>query len=201
MCVYRFLCIRKEKVKASSPGDALREAMDSSPYKDHSPSELLQLCSGKFPDTPLPITGARSPGSIGGSTQAVRELLGLEPGMRIGLDTQEPELDDVAGLCSGLFPSSQTQLGSGFGSGHAPSSSRTSRAGASDGVSSDEASSSEGEETEEGPAGGDVVMRWVQRQQSKLREGGGARTGGAENADVDMPVIRRRTVKLKQTKE
>ncbi len=189
------------------PGDALREAIDSSPYEDHSPSELLQLCSGKFPDTPHPLNGGRSPGSRGrgGGTQAVRELLGLEPGMRIGLDTREPESDDdddVVGLCSGMFPSSQTQLGSGFGgSGHAPSSSRTSRAGASDGVSSDEASSSKGEEEGEEPSGGNVVMRWVQRQQNKLREGGGAGAGGgAVLNDVDMPLIRRRKVRLKQTK-
>ena len=191
MYLYRFLCIRKEKL--SSPGDALRDAIDSSPScEDHSPNELLQLCSGQFPNTPRPQNG----------TQTVRELLGLEPGMRIGLDTQdsESESEDLVGLCSGIFPSSQMQHQPQRQSGHTPSSRPS---GGSDGLSSEHGSSSEDEREGASASGGDVVMRWVQRQQNKLRqEGGGVRVGGvAENGDVDMPLIRRRKVILRPTKE
>ena len=102
----RFLCIRKEKA-APSPRAALWGAIDST--QQPSPSELLHLCSGEFPSTPPPGKSA-----AGGDTQVVRHLLGLagEGGggeSRLSEDLSE---DGLVGLCSGMFPASQTQRSS-----------------------------------------------------------------------------------------
>lgn len=213
----RFLCIRK-KEKINSPVATLRGAIDPSPSQGGSPNEILQLCSGQFPATPIPraINGpAPAKSSLGGSgTQAVRVrgLLGLEPRMGTGLGALSDREgdDDVIGFCSGAFPASQTQQRTvvhGVDS-HAPS--KGSHVETSDGVSSDSSSDAEGG-GEEGEEGG-VVMRWVQRHQQILSQGGvsekkevgtvknwvGYESDSEMELDVDMPTIKRRKVKIKQ---
>lgn len=214
--ICRFLCIHKEKVTTSPIAVQLIGAVDPSPSQGGSPSELLQLCSGQFPATPPSdvLPGNRK----GSSTQAVRELLGLdtqvEPGMGMSQDMRDTQ-NDVIGFCSGVFPSSQMQ--------HAtiPASHTSSgRAETSDAMSKD--SSSEEEEevgvVTDGDAGEDgVLLRWVQRHQQMLgQQANGSVTTkpavGVVNSwsgyesdnemgmDEDMPFIRRRKVKVRQTK-
>lgn len=205
--LYRFLCIRKEKI--NSPVAAkLRGAIDPSPSDGDSPSELIQLCSGQFPATPSPhgLTDNRK----GCGTQAVRELLGfdtqLEPRMGMSQATQ----DDVIGFCSGAFPSSQAHISAGH------TSSWPSRAETSDGMSSDTSSEGEGEEMGVAEEGG-VLMRWVQQHHQMLSQQDSSKViaepgvgvvkswAGYESdnemggMDEDMPFIRRRKVKVRQS--
>lgn len=188
-----------------SPGAALWRAIDPSSSQEGSPSDLIQLCSGKFTDSPAPPPWSlpqalppRKTEDSGNSSQEVRELLGiqnrkLEPRM-----SQNTQMDDVIGLCSGLFPSSQTQPTSAYNaSGHTPkasshASSKASRAETSDGMSSD--SSSEGE--------GGVVKRWVERQQHKLKSSGevGISWSHGSDSEDDLPLLRKRKVTVKPTK-
>ena len=128
--------------------------------------------------------------------------------MGIGPDAlSDREDDDVIGFCSGAFPASQTQTRTVRDVGsHAPS--KGSHVETSDGMSSDSSSDAEGGDEEEGG----VVMRWVQRHQQMLSQGGvsekkevgtvkswvGYESDSEMELDVDMPVIKRRKVKMKQ---
>lgn len=117
--------------------------------------------------------------------------------------------DDVIGFCSGVFPASQTQqrtMVHGASTSHAPS--KGSHVETSDGMSSDSSSDTEGGDEEEGG----VVMRWVQRHQQMLSQGCvsekkevgtvkswvGYESDSEMELDVDMPIIKRRKVKMKQ---
>lgn len=188
----------------------LRGAIDSSPSQGGSPSELLQLCSGQFPTTPSPhlLPGNRK----GSGTQAVRELLGLNTQVEARMElSQDTTQDDVIGFCSGAFPLSQTQ----HTASHA--SSKPSRSETSDGMSSN--SSSDGEDevgvvTDRREEGEGMLMRWAQRQQLLSQQGddAGSKSGvgmvkswaGYDSddemiMDEDMPFIRRRKVKVRQS--
>ena len=75
------------------------------PSLDSSPSELLGLCSGQFPDMP-PSAEERNPPDGGKSSQDVRKLLGLpqtemESGLGMSLS--------AAALSSGIVPSLPVQ--------------------------------------------------------------------------------------------
>lgn len=215
---YRFLCIRKDKV--SSPGSALYGAIDQS-QKSSSSNELLQLCSGHFSDSPVPLRGRQLPPSPADSedsdsegseedSQEVRELLGLpqqlKPRITMDLDTQDGGVDEVLGLCSGVFPSQQQQQA--VLHGHTPKTADGNQVETSDGMSNDSRDNSDDDddagkdESGEGP-----VERWALRHQLTLSEGGGEKNIGAwrnmseEDEDIDMPLIRRRKVQLKPTRE
>lgn len=213
-CLCSFLCIRKEK-KTASPSVALWGALDPTPSQQPSSSELLDLCSGKFPDTPPTQAQAppiRKPLAMRSGTQTVKQLLGLPVELGMGM-SQEQSQEGLLGLCSGLFPSGKSQAYSG--SGHA-----SSLADTSDGMSRDSTDTgSVGEEeggvvtpytgpgNEKEEEDGGVVMRWAHRHQQKLLSEVGLPENWADDEsesdadDVDMPVIRRRKLKIRQSKE
>ena len=199
--VFRFLCIRKEKV--SSPGLALQGALDPLSQEGCS-GELLQLCSGKFPGTPPSPRDMLEKNRHSSDSQEVRELLGLpteaEPRMGIGLDSQDDGLSEVIGLCSGGFPLSQMPPPKGLvhtGCCLTPSKGAGKM---SDGMSSESSDEEEGEEE-------NAVLRWAKRHQQESRTGAAAPPEGgvsghtSEEEDGDMPLIRRRKVYVKPTKE
>lgn len=199
MFSHSFLCLRKEK-KHNSPFSAINDAVESS--QDPSSSELLGLCSGKFETQPFSQHG-RYP-SDHGASQGVRELLGLPASAkpkpvgisnllqsRSGMDlnveeSQNSEMSEVIGLCSGVFPTARQPKSQGAGPR-----TQQSAGGTSDGMSG---SSGSGEESE----GENLLLRWVQRQKagSKPRERAAARATGAgslsDSEDEDMPVLTRK---------
>lgn len=211
LCLFRFLCVRKEKktVSPTSSG-ALWEALDHS--QQPSPNQLLNLCSGKFPDTPPPPDKAPAPGKPpggGSGTQVVRGLLGLrteEEEESLGQDSSD---EGLIGLCSGMFPASQARSQVGFGS-HA--SSKASAADTSDGRSRDssDGSSVGGVTQDGGGAEGDVLMRWAQRHHKDILDKAARSSEGGmqswadhdldSDVDEELMVIRRRKVKVKQSK-
>ena len=198
-----------------------RHASDSS--SSQGVRELLGL---KFVTQAEPWSDRKRHASDSSSSQGVRELLGLKPkpggvskllaaqsGISFNSDeTQHPEMSEVIGLCSGVFPSTQaastfqpgnpscTQAATTFWSGN-PSRSQASKqsAGTSDGMS-EGSSDSEGES---------ALLRWAQKQRDsgrprdvlKPRDGGDS----SDSEDEDMPVLarRRRIIKPrpKPTKE
>ena len=173
--------------------------------QEPSSSELLALCSGQFESQPEHCSERKRHPSDSGSSQAVRELLGLpvnitdnkpitvgiskllavnsRSGMGLNSDeTQSTELSEVIELCSGVFPTTQASTLRKRSSITAPTSRQS--AGTSDGMS--ESSESEGE---------NAVLRWAQRQ----RELGKARNprpsvGGdlSDSEDEDMPMLAKR---------
>jgi hypothetical protein len=133
-------------------------------------------------------------------------MLGLETQLDSGTGMEDTQ-DDVIGFCSGAFPASQMR--------HAAvtASSDPSRAETSDAMTND--SSSDEEDGRGGVEGeGGVLMRWVQRHQKPSQQdndsmmskpavgmvGGWADESNSEmGGDEDMPFIRRRKVKVRQT--
>ena len=123
----RFICYRKESKprprSSSGVHSAARSAVE--PTQDGSPSELLALCSGQF-DVGV-AEGSRGRVrhlSDSSGSQAVRELLGLPPapkprascassllvstgsllgGVVTDDTTQVSQMNEVLGLCSGVF--------------------------------------------------------------------------------------------------
>ena len=204
---FRFLCIRKEKKYNSPPVSAIQDAVDPS-QPEPSSTELLALCSGQFKtqDPPCGEERKRHP-SDSSSTQGVRELLGLPPikpkpsgiskllaasGSGISLNsenTQSSEMNEVLGLCSGVFPATQSESFS-FVQRKLVGAPSVKSAGTSDGMSD---TSSEGDNKEQENA----VFRWAQRQQGtrktiqkKLRP---LPNGDlSDSDDDDMPVLSRK---------
>ena len=121
-----FLCLRKEKKSVSPVGSStLKSIVD--PSQELSSSELLALCSGNFEETQSTTaveSERRRHPSDSSSSQTVRELLGLpaKPPQRSSIskllasssvmsgnseDTQGSCMNEVLGLCSGVFPTTQ----------------------------------------------------------------------------------------------
>ena len=202
--------MRKERQPRHSPLSAIKDSVD--PTQDSSPSELLALCSGQFvPDEDAQLVGVSTTTTnrgqffdrslSDGSTQGVRELLGLT--MQSTNDGSKPtdsiarlfssfdsgsqshvtggdvagfsdqlnsqgctqQMNEVIGLCSGVFPTTQMQVPQPNDLQKSKTSfklsSRVSNAGTSDGMSNH---SSE-EEAQEGE-------RERERERKREREGG-----------------------------
>ena len=201
----RFLCIRKERKHNSPPVSAIQDAVDPSQLEPSS-DELLALCSGQFKtqDHPPSEERKRHP-SDSSSTQGVRELLGLPPikpkpsgiskllaasgsGISLNSDaTQSSEMNEVLGLCSGVFPATQSESFS-FAQRKLLGAPSVKSAGTSDGMSD---TSSEGGDNE------NTVFRWAQRHQG-IRKTIQKKLHPLPNRDLsdsdddDMPVLSRK---------
>ena len=125
------------------------------------------------------------------------------------MDTQNfTQMNEVIGLCSGVFPTTQMHMNDSQKSKSSfKLSSRVSSAGTSDGMSNHSSSEGEGkdERREQKMAGDQAMLRWAKRQRQlqlgvdKNKQGGG---GGAaaesESEDEDMPLLKRRRIRVKQ---
>ena len=115
------------------------------------------------------------------------------------------QMNEVIGLCSGVFPATQLHPNDSQKSRSSfKLSSHVSSAGTSDGMS--DCSDGEGEGGEEREkrkerkmAGDQALLRWAKRQrQIQLGEGSGAkRRGESESEDEDMPLLKRRRFRVK----
>lgn len=117
-----FLYVRKERQPRHSPLSAIKDSVD--PTQDTSPSELLALCSGQFaPDEDAQLVGASATTTKNreqfidrslsdGSTQGVRELLGLATG---STDVSRKPVDSIARLFSSFDGGSQSCVSREFG--------------------------------------------------------------------------------------
>ena len=204
-----FLCLRKEKRHAHPSPSAIKDSLD--PTQPGSPSELLNLCSGKFETTqdPPTLSRHRHP-SDSSSTQGFRELLGIatkpkpvgisgllsnedgrshsEGGVGFGGSQNFSQFNEVIGLCSGVFPTTQAP-------GHVtrPSQARGSVCGTSDGHSSDESG-------DESQGLGTTENGWTKKRRDLEAEQAGGYYGDSENEDEDMPLIKKKKVKVKINK-
>jgi len=108
---HRFLCIR---AKEKAPVSAIIRSLDHT--QETTPTQLLELCSGRFESQ---VTGhvTRQP-SDSSSSQGMRDLLGLSPTPTPGpgsnglvntgpVRTDFSQINEVIGLCSGVFPTTQ----------------------------------------------------------------------------------------------
>lgn len=188
---------------------AIKSIVD--PTQNISSNELLELCSGRFDQSQNlsshVIERRRHPSD--GSMQGVRELLGLplqsKPPSILKLLDQDgenslmkedsqtsSEMNEVIGLCSGVFPTTQASQGIKKSLDIVP--------GVRDGSQSRKDEITVFDHT----IGDEAVLRWAERQR-KLQFKGHSKSGREEDEsdDEDMPVIRRRRVKLKprSTKE
>ena len=214
----RLLHLHKQRQPRTLTSALMSEppAMD----EDAVDTELLALCSGKFETQSesllLPFNPSLSrQTSDSSSVQGVRELLGLKQQRTTsglskllgtaGLASEDTEksalgsndMSEVLGLCSGVFPTTQTQQGGDvmkftkFGANVRKNDPHPSL---------DPGSSSEGEE--EGGGGG--LLSWARRQKrlTDMLAQGGSREG--EEEDV-VPVLTRKRKrgrpKPKATKE
>ena len=172
-------------------------------------SELLALCSGNFEtqsDSLLADLRSQRP-SDSSSFQGVRELLGVKQPRPVGLskllgstgfmsgDTDKstlgsPDMNEMLGLCSGAFPSTQTQgktdavfskFGTSVGSGHT----------AQENGSSSE-SESEGKEDRESD-----LLSWAQRQKKLTAMFARAGSGEGEVDDDAMPALTRKRKRVR----
>jgi hypothetical protein len=246
--------VRSERKHRQSPFSAIKDSLDPT-QEGVSQSELLALCSGQFaPDEDAQMVGGESSvrdvffshkrSLSDGSTQGVRELLGLTVESMKDVDRSKAtdsiarlfsslegaskshassdagqmmdshnftQMNEVIGLCSGVFPTTQTQHlnDSQKSKSSFKLSSRMSSAGTSDGLSNH--SSSEGEREKEGGGkekrreqkmtGDQAVLRWAKRQrQLQLGVGGAKQAGGgdSESEDEDMPLLKKRRIRMKQ---
>ena len=128
-------------------------------------------------------------------------------GGQLSSQNRTQEMNEVIGLCSGVFPTTQTQLPARDSEkSKFKFSSRTSNAGTSDGMS-DRSSDEEGEEKEKGETrerkmamGDEALLRWAKRQ--RHLQSGESRSqqhqGESDSEDEDMPRIKRRRIRLKK---
>ena len=191
---------------------AIRDALD--PTQPSSATELLALCSGQFTagtgggrgeeegrerERNSASRERRRHLSDSSSTQGVRELLGLPIKPKpVGIskllaasntssfslnfdESQSSAVDNVLELCSGVFPATQQQPLTASATDPVKSSKThfplPERVGGGGGM--------------EGEA---AILRWAALRQKEL----GARPSGYEtdSEDEDMPVLRKRVVKL-----
>lgn len=224
-----------------------------------SPSELLNLCSGQFTNTPGADVNSRPSALASGTrrrhpsdssnTQGVRELLGLsvkprsvgisgllslgedstqgsvsnhESGIGFGMASGRDfsQLNEVIGLCSGVFPQTQAQKMSSEQSAKSNElfPSKKSTCGTSDGHTSDSSCEDEptcitfqllkDESLKNDEDRDSAVLQWAEKQRQlqarridrgvgDIGERGHGYYGNSENEDDDMPLIKRRRVKLK----
>ena len=119
------------------------------------------------------------------------------------------QIDEVIGLCSGIFPTTQMQINQNDlqKTKTFKFSSRVSNAGTSDGMSnrsSDEEGEErkergEGERREKKMTGDQALLRWAKRQRHlQERAGVSRKEGESDSDDEDMPVLKRRRIRLKQ---
>ena len=187
---------------------AIKSIVD--PTQDASSNELLELCSGRFDQSQHPaghMTERRRHPSDG-STQGVRELLGLPlqskpPSILKLLDEEgrdslmkedsqnSAEMNEVIGLCSGVFPT--TQVTQSSKRSLVVPSKHTVLPGT---ISDDSQSGEEGRSVFKHTAGDKAVLRWAKRQ---MKLHGHQRSKVTlDSDDEDMPVIKRRRVRLRQ---
>ena len=174
-------------------------------------SELLALCSGNFEtqsdSLPSDLRSRRL--SDSSSFQGVRELLGVKQPRPAGLskllgstgfmsgDTDKstlgsPDMNEMLGLCSGAFPSTQTQgktdaafskFGTSVGNGHTAQ---------ENGGSSSSESESEGKEDRESD-----LLSWAQRQKKLAAMFARAGSGEGEVDDDAMPALTRKRKRVR----
>ena len=206
---FRLLHFHKQKSQRKPMASLLGEATQDGGTAD---AELLALCSGKFETQTDSLAPPHAPPtchlSDSNSVQGVRELLGLkQPRSMAGISkllesTSEDierstsgsvDMNEVLGLCSGVFPPTQTQgntdmIFTKFG------------ANVRNGSGSLCHSSNSENEEEEGEGGG--LLSWAQRQRKLTAM---LARGGNEEEEDAMPTLtrKRRRVrpKPKATKE
>ena len=208
--------MRTEKKHHPSPFSAIKDSLD--PTQESSQSELLALCSGQF----APNEDAQLVGTSSSTTDSIARLFSSREGgitshtsSNAGFGTQMDtqgytQMNEVIGLCSGVFPTTQLHPnGSQKSKSSFKLSSRVSSAGTSDGMSIHNSSEEEGERKEKKreqkmSSGDQALLRWAKRQR-QLGVGGamdGAKQGWegggeSESEDEDMPLLKRRRIRVK----
>ena len=124
------------------------------------------------------------------------------------MDTQNfTQMNEVIGLCSGVFPTTQMHMNDSQKSKSSfKLSSRVSSADTSDGMSNHSSSDGEGkdERREQKMAGDQAMLRWAKRQRQlqlgvdKTKQGGVGAAAESESEDEDMPLLKRRRIRVKQ---
>ena len=122
------------------------------------------------------------------------------------------QIDEVIGLCSGVFPTTQTQLHQKDTQQQKANvssfkfSSQVSNAGTSDGMSNESSDDEEADrggeerETKKRKMSGDqALLRWAKRQRElEKRVGASGWEGESDSEDEDMPLLKRRRIRVKQ---
>lgn len=107
-------------------------------------------------------------------------------------DTQNSEMSEVLGLCSGVFPATQPSSSLFFMKQKLPCAPSAKSAGTSDGMSD---SSSENDNDK----GENAVLRWAQKHQRSgktvQRKPRPLPSGDLSDSDEDMPVLSRKRIR------
>ena len=175
--------------------------------------ELLGLTGEPTNERSKPIDSiARLFSSFESGTQSCSTIDSAGFSSQLNGQGSTQQIDEVIGLCSGIFPTTQMQINQNDLQKTKTStfkfSSRVSNAGTSDGMSnrsSDEEGEErkeregEGERREKKMTGDQALLRWAKRQRHlQERAGVSRKEGESDSDDEDMPVLKRRRIRLKQ---